>query len=152
MLRFVKFDLVFLIVMALAVLLLTYLTVNLTSRITTIEEMVRLTGTIVFPVPLAVYTMYLAAGRSKPDKAHLRRDILLPVFIFIAVSIITGLAIHQIELTTGQSIENNAVAPTLINSVAILAFTVNYLTINHPRLSGLICGLLFGLALYIFVY
>lgn len=147
-----KFDLVFFIVMALAIMLLVYLSVNITSRVRSFEEIVKLSGTIVLPVPFALLTMYLASGKVAIAETTRKKEIVIPIVLFMVGIGLILLAIQQIEKFSQSAFEENIVAPTLINSIAILAFAVNYITINHPRISGVICGLLFGLALYIFVF
>ena len=147
-----KFDLVFFIVMALAIMLLVYLSVNITNRAKSFDEIVKLSGTLILPIPLALFAMYTTAGRKRKLDYSDKKEVIIPVVLFIAGVGIILLCIQQIEKFTHASFEENIVAPTLINSAAILAFAVNYITINHPRISGAVCGLLFGLALYIFVF
>lgn len=60
-----KFDLVFFIVMALAIMLLVYLSVNITNRVKSFDEIVKLSGTIILPIPLALFAMYITAGRKR---------------------------------------------------------------------------------------
>ncbi len=147
-----RFDIVFFIVVSLAVFMLVYLSVHLTSKISDIKDLIRLSGTIILPVPLVIYSLYISVSSRRKIKKQSKKHTLSSIIIFTLTLIISIALIHSFERITQSTFKDNIIVPTLINSSVTVLFALNHITIDDKRAAGFLCGLLLGMAIHIFIF
>jgi len=146
-----KMDIIFLIVTALAIFLLVYIASNIINTITDSKDVIKLIATIILPVPLSLFANFIAIPTQKTDQPLNRKDILISVFVFLSSAVCIILFIVLFENLTSKVFEEHVILPSLINSLVIFLYALNYITINNLKVAGFLGGILFGLAFFIFL-
>ena len=148
--RPLRLDLVFLVVLSVALILLVYLSAGMIHRINDTRDLIKAVGTLLLPIPFALYavTISLSYQRIQQEEILSRRQINFSVFLFLIS--LSGILAALFLFDPAKSFRDNLMWPALINSFLMLAFAVNYMTGNKPQITGLLSGILLGIAAYIF--
>jgi len=147
-----RFDIVFYIVISLALFILTYLSVHLAGRIVNVREIIRLGATIIMPVPIVIYMLCFAVPVIPKKVKRKNRHAIFAIILFLSSIFLSIIIFQSYENITQTVFQDNVIIPSLINSSVIMLFAVNHITKNDERIAGLLSGILLGMAIFIFIF
>lgn len=148
--RSVKTDIVFFLVTAIALTLLTYLVYNALGRIDNSRHFIKVFSTLALPVPLSFFMIFITAARPRIIKEATTKDIIIAALLFVVMIAVTFLLISQYNHFSRVRFQDRKLLPVLVNTLLTFAYINNYLTTKNVYWSGVLSGLLLGLALFIF--
>lgn len=149
--RSFRLNIIFFIIIAIAIFVLIYLSFHILEKANDLKTIIKLSSTLILPVPLAMYASYISAPLIKEIKPLTTKGIIVSVVIFFISFAGTIFFIHLYEIAFLEQFEDHLVIPVLLNSSVTVYFALNYMTTNNIRIAGFLCGILFGMALFIFI-
>jgi hypothetical protein len=146
-----RLNIFFFIIIEIAIFVLIYLSFNILEKANDLRTIIKLFSTLILPVPLAMYASYISAPLTKEIKPLTTKGITLSIIIFFFSFVGTIFLIHLYEIVFLEQFEDHLVIPVLLNSSVTVYFALNYMTTNNIRIAGFLCGILFGMAVFIFI-
>ncbi|WP_422105852.1 hypothetical protein [Winogradskyella sp.] len=122
------------------------------DEIRTLRDVVKIVGSVLFPIPILFFTRFIVIEHFLPEnleeyKAKNQR----PATLLLVISVIGVLLLMQLlEFLTNKRLEDALILAHLINSTSISSYVFNFLLYNNLKANGILSGVLMALAVHIF--
>ncbi|WP_111685368.1 hypothetical protein [Winogradskyella tangerina] len=145
-------NMAFFITVGVSIVVFIYLVFLGYDEIKTFKDVVKIIGSIVFPLPILFFTRFIVIEHFLPEntdayKAENQR----PATMLLVVSVVIVLLLIQfLEFVSQKKLEDTLVLAHLINSTTISSYVFNFLLYNNLKANGILSGILMALAIHIF--
>ena len=142
----------FFITVGISVVVFVYLVFLGYDEIKTFKDIVKIIGSILFPIPILFFTRFIVIEHFMPvNSDEYKAKNQKPATILLAVSVVLVLLVMQVlELLTHKKLEDALILAHLINSTSISSYVFNFLLYNNLKANGILSGVLMALAIHIF--
>lgn len=145
-------NMAFFITVGISVVVFIYLVFLGYDEIKTFKDVVKIIGSILFPIPILFFTRFIVIEHFKPvNSDEYKAKNQKPATILLAVSVVVMLLLMQVlEFLTHKKLEDALILAHLINSTSISSYVFNFLLYNNLKANGILSGVLMALAIHMF--
>lgn len=145
-------NMAFFITVGISVVVFIYLVFLGYDEIKTFKDVVKIIGSILFPIPILFFTRFIVIEHIMPvNSDEYKAKNQKPATILLAVSVVVVLLLMQaLEFLTHKKLEDALILAHLINSTSISSYVFNFLLYNNLKANGILSGVLMALAIHIF--
>ncbi|WP_426429407.1 hypothetical protein ACPX19_07575 [Winogradskyella sp. HB-48] len=142
----------FFITVGISVVVFIYLVFLGYDEIKTFKDVVKIIGSILFPIPILFFTRFIVIEHFMPvNSDEYKAKNQKPATILLAVSVVVVLLLMQVlEFLTNKKLEDALILAHLINSTSISSYVFNFLLYNNLKANGILSGVLMALAIHMF--
>lgn len=145
-------NIAFYIMVGVSIVVFIYLVFLGYDEIKTFKDIVKIVGSVVFPIPILFFTRFIVIEHFLPentDAYKLKNQ--KPATVLLVVSAISVLlCMRFLEFITHKKLEDMLILAHLINSTTISSYVFNFLLYNNLKANGILSGVLMALAIHIF--
>ncbi len=145
-------NIAFFITVGVSIVVFVYLVFLGYDEIRTFKDVVKIIGSILFPIPILFFTRFIVIQHFLPENTdEYKAKNQKPATVLLVISVIGILLLMQgLEFATGKQLENTLILAHLINSTTISSYVFNFLLYNNLKANGILSGILMALAIHIF--
>ncbi len=145
-------NMAFFITVGISVVVFIYLVFLGYDEIKTFKDVVKIIGSILFPIPILFFTRFIVIEHFMPvNSDEYKAKNQKPATILLAVSVVVVLLLMQaLEFLTHKKLEDALILAHLINSTTISSYVFNFLLYNNLKANGILSGVLMALAIHMF--
>ncbi len=145
-------NIAFFITVGISVVVFIYLVFLGYDEIKTFKDVVKILGSILFPIPILFFIRFIVIEHFMPvNSDEYKAKNQKPATILLGVSVVVVLlSIQTLEFLTHKKLENVLVLAHLINSTSISSYVFNFLLYNNLKANGILSGVLMALAIHMF--
>ena len=145
-------NIAFFITVGVSIVVFVYLVFLGYDEIRTFKDVVKIMGSILFPIPILFFTRFIVIQHFLPENTdEYKAKNQKPATVLLVISVIGILLLMQgLEFATGKQLEDTLILAHLINSTTISSYVFNFLLYNNLKANGILSGILMALAIHIF--
>ena len=142
----------FFITVGVSIVVFVYLVFLGYDEIKTFKDVVKIVGSILFPLPILFFTRFIVIEHFLPENTEAYKiKNQRPATVLLVISVICVLLLMQfLEFVAGKKLEDTLILAHLINSTTISSYVFNFLLYNNLKANGILSGILMALAIHIF--
>ena len=142
----------FFITVGVSIVVFVYLVFLGYDEIKTFKDVVKIVGSILFPLPILFFTRFIVIEHFLPENTEAYKiKNQRPATVLLVISVICVLLLMQfLEFVAGKKLEDTLILAHLINSTTISSYVFNFLLYNNLKANGILSGILLALAIHIF--
>ena len=142
----------FFITVGVSIVVFVYLVFLGYDEIKTFKDVVKIVGSILFPIPILFFTRFIVIEHFLPENTEAYKiKNQRPATVLLVISVICVLLLMQfLEFVAGKKLEDTLILAHLINSTTISSYVFNFLLYNNLKANGILSGILMALAIHIF--
>lgn len=142
----------FFITVGISVVVFIYLVFLGYDEIKTFKDVVKIIGSILFPIPMLFFTRFIVIEHFMPANSdEYKAKNQKTATVLLAVSAVVVLLLMQVlEFLTHKKLEDTLILAHLINSTSISSYVFNFLLYNNLKANGILSGVLMALAIHMF--
>lgn len=142
----------FFITVGISVVVFIYLVFLGYDEIKTFKDVVKIIGSILFPIPMLFFTRFIVIEHFMPANSdEYKAKNQKTATVLLAVSAVVVLLLMQVlEFLTHKKLEDTLILAHLINSTSISSYVFNFLLYNNLKTNGILSGVLMALAIHMF--
>jgi len=145
-------NIAFFITVGISVVVFIYLVFLGYDEIKTFKDVVKIIGSILFPIPILFFIRFIVIEHFMPvnsDEYKVKNQ--KPAIILLVTSVVLVLLSMQLlEFLSQKKLEDALILAHLINSTSISSYVFNFLLYNNLKANGILSGLLMALAIHMF--
>ena len=145
-------NMAFFITVGVSIVVFVYLVFLGYDEIKTFKDVVKIVGSILFPIPILFFTRFIVIEHFLPENTEAYKiKNQRPATVLLVISVICVLLLMQfLEFVAGKKLEDTLILAHLINSTTISSYVFNFLLYNNLKANGILSGILMALAIHIF--